>query len=152
MKQEIITMLVAAAPVSELRGAIPLAIGVFHFSAIKALLLSVVGNIAPVLPLLYFWHKLSKVLSQHLYWANRFFSWLFERTRVRHTQLFTAMGVIGLFIFTAIPLPLTGAWSATIAAFIFDLPLRKSFYAISLGVITAGCIVLIATLGIAAIF
>lgn len=145
-------MLVAAAPVSELRGAIPLAIGVFHFSAIKALLLSVVGNIAPVLPLLYFWHKLSKVLSQHLYWANRFFSWLFERTRVRHTQLFTAMGVIGLFIFTAIPLPLTGAWSATIAAFIFDLPLRKSFYAISLGVITAGCIVLIATLGIAAIF
>ncbi len=152
MKQELITMLVAAAPISELRGAIPLAIGVFHFSAIKALLLSVVGNIAPVLPLLYFWHKLSKVLSQHLYWANRFFNWLFERTRVRHTQLFTAMGVIGLFIFTAIPLPLTGAWSATIAAFIFDLPLRKSFYAISLGVITAGCIVLVATLGIAAIF
>src|SRR3989344_2492019 len=130
---EIITFLVAALPLSELRGAIPLAILKFGFSPAKALLVSFLGNILPVLPLLIVFDKVSEYLSHKFYWFNRFFSWLFERTRARHEDHFHYWGDLALFVFVAIPLPLTGAYSGALAAFVFGLPAKHSFFSIALG-------------------
>lgn len=47
---------------------------------------------------------------------------------------------IGLWLFVAIPLPGTGAWTGSLAAAFLDMRLRKAFPAVLLGVLTAGCI------------
>lgn len=141
MFEELITFFVAALPLSELRGAIPLAILKFDFSPAKALLISFLGNILPVLPLLIGLDKVSEYLSHKFYWFNRFFSWIFERTRSKHGDHFHYWGDLALFIFVAIPLPLTGAYSGAVAAFVFGIPKKHAFWSIVLGVFASGIIV-----------
>lgn len=143
-QQELIVILSGAAPVSEVRGAIPLGIFLFGMYPLKAYLLAVFGNLLPVLPLLFFLKYFSEFLSRRFYFANSFFAWLFEYTRHRHADHFHHWGwaPLALFIFVAIPLPLTGAWSGALAAFVFGLPLRKAAAIISLGVLAAAGVVL----------
>lgn len=141
MLKELTTFFVAALPLSELRGAIPLAILKFGFSPLKALAISVLGNILPILPLLLGLEKISQYLSRKFYWFNRFFNWLFERTRIKHSKHFIYWGDLALFVFVAIPLPLTGAYSGAAAAFVFGVPLKHAFWSIVLGVLAAGLIV-----------
>jgi uncharacterized membrane protein len=138
MFNELITFFVAALPLSELRGAIPLAILKFGFSPYKAFILSVLGNILPVLPVLFFLGKASAYLSSKFYWFNKFFNWLFERTRTKHAEHFLCWKDLALFIFVAIPLPLTGAYSGAVAAFIFGFSKNHAFWSIVLGVLAAG--------------
>ena len=141
MLNELITFFTAALPLSELRGAIPLAILKYGFSPYKAFIISALGNILPVLPLLVGLEKISEYLSHKFYWFNRFFSWLFERTREKHKDHFHYWGDLALFIFVAIPLPLVGAYSGVVAAFVFGIPLKHAFWSIVLGVLAAGLIV-----------
>lgn len=145
MTNEIITFLVAALPLSELRGAIPLAILKFGFIPAKALFISFLGNILPVLPILIGLDKISEYLSHKFYWFNRFFNWLFEKTRARHGDHFHYFGDLALFIFVAIPLPLTGAYSGAVAAFVFGIPKKHAFWSIVFGVLAAGLVVTAAT-------
>ena len=77
-KQELMVILSAAAPISEVRGAIPLGMLFFHFGPIKTYLLSVLGNVLPVIPLLFFLERFSEFLMHRFYFINRFLSWLFE--------------------------------------------------------------------------
>ncbi|MDP2946412.1 MAG: small multi-drug export protein [bacterium] len=146
MLDELITFFVAALPLSELRGAIPLAILKFGFSPYKAFVISALGNILPVLPLLVGLEKISEYLSHKFYWFNRFFSWLFERTRIKHSGRFTYWGDLALFIFVANTLPLTGAYSGVVAAFVFGIPSKHAFWSIVLGVLAAGLIVTAVTI------
>jgi len=148
MTNELWTILISASPIVELRGAIPVAIGAFQFSPTKAYLLAVLGNAAPIIPLLFFLRKFSNYLMRHNYYFNQFFNWLFERTRRQHTKKFEIWGSIVLFSFTAIPFPLTGVWSACLAAFVFGVDFWKAAGFISLGAAAAGVIVLGTTLGI----
>ena len=152
MVNEIITFLVAALPLSELRGAIPLAILKFDFNPTKALLISFLGNILPVLPLLIGLEKTSEYLSHKFYWFNKFFNWLFERTRQKHEGHFHYWGDLALFVFVAIPLPLTGAYSGAVAAFVFGIPNKRAFWSITFGVLAAGIIVTFLTISGAGLF
>lgn len=145
MLKELTTFFVAALPLSELRGAIPLAILQFEFSPYKAFIISALGNILPILPLLLGLEKISEYLKHKFYWFNRFFNWLFERARVKHSEHFSYWGNLALFVFVAIPLPLTGAYSGVVAAFVFGIPLKHAFWSIALGVLAAGLIVTMAT-------
>lgn len=139
-----------AMPISEVRGAIPTAMFAFHFSALKAYFLAALGNLLIIVPVLFFLHKLSDFLMHRVYFINRFLTWLFERTRRLHQDHFHHYGwaPLALFLFVAIPLPFTGAWSGAVAAFIFGIPFWRSVLSISLGVLAAGIIVLtISSLG-----
>lgn len=144
---ELWTILVSASPIIEIRGAIPLAIGVFKFAPLKAYSLSVAGNLLPIVPLLLFLSKFSNFLMRRSSHMHKFLTWLFERTRRQHTKKFEIWGAVALFFFTAIPLPLTGAWTACVAAFVFGVDFKKAVTFIALGVATAGIIVLGLTLG-----
>ncbi|MDP3004136.1 MAG: small multi-drug export protein [Candidatus Azambacteria bacterium] len=146
MLDELITFFTAALPLGELRVAIPLAILKFGFNPYKAFVIGVLGNILLVLPLLVGIEKISEYLSHKFYWFNRFFSWLFERTRIKHSGHFAYWGDLALFIFVAIPLPLTGAYSGIVAAFVFGVPLKHAFWSIVLGVLAAGLIVTAVTM------
>jgi len=148
---ELVTVLVAALPVSELRGSIPLALGVFHFPVEKAFFLSIIGNLIPVLPLLLFLESVSKWLSMRFNWAEKFFSWLFARTK-RRSKIVEKYGAIGLIFFVAIPLPVTGAWTGCVAAFLFGIRRRWAAFSIANGVLIAGVIVTLVSLGVIKIF
>lgn len=160
MKQELITILLGSSPFLELRGAIPTALFVFKFSALKAYLLAVFGNLIPIIPLLFFYNRLVSFLMARFYFLNRFFNWLFSFTRNRHDHHFKYYYEgkspshrdfwlsVALFIFVAMPIPGTGAWAGALAAFVFGIPFWRAFFAISLGVVAAGLITLAASLGI----
>ena len=136
--KEYIVVIMGALPISELRGAIPLALS-FGMPMAKAFWLSVLGNIIPVAPVLFLLEPISNKLRKFKLWA-RFFDWLFERTKNK-AQTVQKYEALGLAIFVAIPLPMTGAYSGAVAASLFKIRFRYAFIAIIAGVIGAGLIV-----------
>ncbi|MBN1823403.1 MAG: small multi-drug export protein [Endomicrobiales bacterium] len=147
---ELVVLILGSAPVSELRGAIPVALLTFGFSVPKAVALSVAGNLVPVVPLLLFLDYVSKLLMKHPL-GRRFFTWWFERTR-RQSKLVERYEVLGLILFVGIPLPITGAWSGCVAAYLLGIRFRHAFPAIVAGVLVSATIVTLMTMGILKIF
>lgn len=146
ISQELSTVLIAMLPISELRGAIPYALGRgmgWH----QAYLWSVVGNFIPVIPLLLFLEPVSELLSRRYPFCQRFFRWLFARTR-RRGRLVERYEALGLILFVGIPLPVTGAWTGTVAAFLFGVRFKYALPAIVLGILLAGTVVTLASLGV----
>ncbi|MFA4880940.1 MAG: small multi-drug export protein [Candidatus Doudnabacteria bacterium] len=144
---ELATFLIAALPISELRGALPLGYTVYNLSLWSAFLWSLFGNVASAIIFLAILEPVSSFLSNHFRFFQRFFQWLFERTRKKHSQKFEKWGALALITFVAIPLPLTGGWSGAIAAFVFGIPFKKAALSISMGIFLAGIIVALVTLG-----
>ncbi|MDP3880676.1 MAG: small multi-drug export protein [bacterium] len=138
---EFITILIAASPVLELRGSIPIAIGVFGFTAQKAFLLSLLGNAIPAFFLLLFLPLFANYIAKKVVPIEKSLNWVFERTKSKHSKKVEAMGLIALFLLTAAPLPLTGVWTASILAFLFKFPFNKALPTILLGMIVAGFLV-----------
>jgi uncharacterized membrane protein len=115
------------------------AIIVFDFPWYYALLLAIVGNLLPVPFILLFLNAVTKWLSKIAFF-NRILSWLFERTR-RRGKIIEKYERIGLVLFVAIPLPVTGAWTGSLAAVLFGLKFRHALLSIFAGVFIAGVIV-----------
>jgi len=130
---------IAASPISELRGAIPVAITAFHFPWYYAFLLAVIGNLLPVPFILLFLDTGSRLLSRVRFF-DRVLRWLFERTR-RRGRIIERYERIGLVLFVAIPLPVTGAWTGSLAAVLFGLKFRHALISIFIGILIAGVIV-----------
>jgi len=126
-------------PISELRGAIPFAIanGVPWYTAF---VLAVFFNalIAPVC-----WVFLSTLhkLFLRMNWYKHFFEKFIERARSKLRGSVERWGWLGLIVFVAIPLPFTGAWTATLGAWVLGLSRRKTMIAVVIGLIGAGIIV-----------
>ncbi len=129
----------AAAPISELRGAIPLAIVDLEISWQLAFLVAFAGNLLPVPFLLLFLGPVSRFLSK-IGLFERILNFIFRLSR-RRGGLVERYGTMGLVLFVAIPLPVTGAWTGSIVAFLLGLSFWHAFPAIVLGVIIAGVIV-----------
>ena len=134
----------AASPISELRGAIPMAIIQFHFPWYYAFPLAIVGNILPVPFILLFLNHASRLASK-VGLFNRILNWIFERTR-RRGKIIERYEKIGLMLFVAIPLPVTGAWTGSLAAVLFGLKFKHAFFSILAGILIAGTIVTCATM------
>jgi Predicted membrane protein len=137
--REAIIIVISALPVVELRGALPVAINVFGMAWYKAFCLAIIGNLLPVPILLLFLDSLAKVASR-VEVGRKMVNWVFERTRRRGNTI-EKYEKLGLMLFVAIPLPVTGAWTGSIAAFLLGLKFRYAFLSILLGVIIAGAIV-----------
>jgi uncharacterized membrane protein len=106
----------------------------------KAFWLSILGNSARIIPTLFLLEPVSNALMHFGPW-KRFFEWLFAKTRAKG-DLIQKYEAIGLMLFVAVPLPMTGAWSGCIAASLFRIKFRYAFPAIFLGVLIAGVVVL----------
>jgi uncharacterized membrane protein len=138
-------------PIIELRGGIPLGhylLGSSHWLAIYVY--AVIGNLIPVYPILTVLGPVERFLRR---WAffNRFFVWLFLRTE-RRSGLIKKFGSVGLILFVAIPAPMTGAWTGALAAYLLHLPLRYSIPCITVGVLIAGGVMTMASLGVIALW
>ncbi len=131
--------LISAAPVSELRGGIPTGLFEFDLSWYSVFLVSFLGNLLPVPFLLLFLDPLSGRLSR-IKIFGRILEWLFERTR-RRGSIVERHGRIGLTLFVALPLPVTGAWTGALVAFLLGMEFKHALLSIVLGVFIAGVIV-----------
>lgn len=138
-RREIIILIMSMMPVSELRGAIPLGVSL-GVEPRKVVVLSVLGNMM-IVPLLL------KLLDPVLHFLARteFFSgiigWLRRRTLRRTKEKVKKYRVLGLFLFVAVPLPTTGAWTGCLAASMLQLDFKKSLAAIWSGIVVSGLIV-----------
>ncbi|WP_270179419.1 COG2426 family protein [Alkalihalobacillus sp. CinArs1] len=135
LPQEAIVVVVSALPILELRGGIPLAY-TFDIPFWEAFFLSLFGNALPIIPLLLLFKPLSNWLMR-FGWYKRFYEWLYQRT-LNKSKNVEKYGAIGLILFTAVPLPTTGAYSACVAASLFAIRFKYAFISILTGVIIAG--------------
>ncbi|HVL46924.1 MAG TPA: small multi-drug export protein [Candidatus Thermoplasmatota archaeon] len=133
-------LLLAAVPVVELRGSIPLGLLYYKMPLHEVVFLSIVGNLLPVYFLLRFLGPVERFLRRWKFW-DAFFTKLFDRTVRKLDQQIKRYEAYALTIFVGIPLPVTGAWTGTAAAHAFGLNLRTSFTAIAFGVVMAAAIV-----------
>lgn len=139
--------LLAMAPISELRGSIPL--GIFYDLPLwQVLIVSLIGNMIPVILILLFLELFSRFLSEKFKVFKDLFDWLFDITEKRHSNKFKTYRNFALVVLTAIPLPFTGAYTASLCAFIFNIPFKKAFPLILTGVIIASVIVTIISLNL----
>lgn len=138
-KDELIVLLTAALPISELRGAIPLAMLKFNFPLWKAFLISVIGNILPVFPLVLFLSVFEK-FTEKIPLLNKIFKF-FKIRALKKKKIIQKYEILGIYLFVAIPLPMTGAWTGCLLSYIFMTPPLQTFLAVSSGILTAGVIV-----------
>jgi len=139
LPKELAVFIIAALPVLELRGAIPIGISM-GIEIKRVVFFSIIGNLVPVVPILFLLEPVSGFLRR--FWPfNKFFHWLFERTKSR-SGLIEKYEFLGLIFFVAIPLPITGAWTGCVAATLFKMRFRYAFLAIAIGVCIASFIVL----------
>ena len=130
------------APISELRGAIPTGIA-FGLNPLSVFVLSIILNSLIFFPI-YFGLKLFyKYFKKYKFVRNQI-----KRIRKKGHKPMENYGVWGLLLFVAIPLPFTGVWTGSIIAWLFDLEWWKSFLVILIGVIIAGLIVSLSTMGV----
>lgn len=122
-----------------------MALTVYRMNWVLAYVVSVIGNLVPVVFLLLFLEPVAVFLSKHYRMFKRFFDWLFARTRKRANHKMQKYGYPALVLFVAVPLPITGAWTGSLVAFLFKIPFKKAFPLIAAGVILAGLIVSAAT-------
>lgn len=135
-------------PISELRGAIPAGIGVWGMPWWQAAGIAIVGNILPVVFILWLIEPVSLWLRKRFRVFDRFFEWLFARTRRKFYNNYEKWGDLALVIFVAIPLPVTGAWTGSLASWLFGIKPKKALPLIATGVIIAAGIVTALSLGL----
>ena len=139
------TALLAILPISELRGAIPYAIanGLPWYYAMP-LAMAVNAMAAPICWIfLSTLHLLFMKLAEKPFfsWYKKFFSSFVERSRRKLHRNVEKWGWLGIAVFVAIPLPLTGVWTGTLGAWVLGLSKKRTMLAVILGVMCAGIIV-----------
>ncbi len=130
-------------PVSELRGGIPLGIALGLDPAV-VFVLAVISNAVVFFPIFFGLRFFYKKFFSNLPLAKK----IVERTRKRGKPYIDKYGVWGLIIFVGVPLPITGAWTGTLLAWLLGLDWKRSFLAASFGVLMAGLIILLVSLGL----
>jgi len=138
LPKELITFILAMLPISELRGAIPY--GVYNnLPFTKVLVISIVGNLIPVVPLYFLLGRILLFLNRFRY-GKRFSGWLVSHT-LKRSKVIELYEMLGLIIFIGIPLPMTGAWTGTIASVLLKLRLKYYLIGVVFGVLLAALIV-----------
>ncbi|HBI33549.1 MAG TPA: ligand-binding protein SH3 [Candidatus Moranbacteria bacterium] len=144
--RELATFLIAFIPVTELRASIPLAVKVYGLSPWAAWFYSVAGTYFVMVVIVLLLDPIAKLLSKYIPFFEKFFQWLFEHTRKRANGKMEKYGAWAIFILAATPIPLLGGMTGALAAFVFDIKLKKSLPLLLVGTMVAGGIVLGITL------
>jgi len=136
-------LLVTVSPISELRGGIPLGISL-GLDPLFTFLIAIVANTLIFFPVFF---ALRLFYDKFLFRIPLFDKYL-GSLRKRGKPIVDKYGFWGLALFVAVPLPLTGAYTGTILAWLLDVDWKKAFPAVGLGILVAGIVVLLITLGV----
>ncbi len=154
LKKYILMFLVSMVPIIELRGAIPIGISTLFGESLPLLplyIVCIIGNMLPV-PFIFLFARKILVWGSDKKIIGKFFKWCLEKGESGGKKLQEKAGKSGLFlallIFVGIPLPGTGAWTGTLAASILNMDFKTSILAVMFGVLLAGIIMALASMGI----
>lgn len=143
--RELAVVIISMVPLVELRGAVPLGVAI-GMPVYELYPLSILGNMIPIPFLLFFGEKILDWVCTLRPFTK--FATAYKNKLVSKTDQVTKYARIGLFLFVAVPLPGTGAWSGALIATILKMPKAKALFSILCGVITAGIIMLLASHGV----
>lgn len=150
LKKYVLIALVSMVPIVELRGAIPIAVGM-GLDYWTALAVAVIGNMLPV-PFIYLFARKVLIWGAERKYIGKFFRFCLEKGEHGGQKLVKKAGRGGLFValmlFVGIPLPGTGAWTGTLAASFLDMGVKSTVASVCLGVIIAGVIMGLASVGV----
>lgn len=149
----LIVFLISMVPLIELRGAIPYAVG-FKLPLLPSYIIAILGNMLPV-PFIFFFARKILEWGKDKKFTKKFFTFCLEKGNKGGKKLQEKAGrnvYLALFLFVGIPLPGTGAWTGTLAASLLNLDFKKSVIAIMGGVVLAGIIMGLVSLGVFNIF
>ena len=132
-------------PWIEARYIIPYAIWEFNWYWWQAFPLALFGNLLPIPFVLILFKYIEKFLRRFVFWT-KILDRLFDRTRKKADFKIKNYETIGLFMFVAIPLPFTGAWTGALIAYLFDLNFIKSLITIFIGLVAAATFMTFLTL------
>ena len=142
--------LLSMVPIVELRGAIPIALGM-DLPAIPSIIVCALGNMLPV-PFIYFFARRILLWGAERKYVGRFFRRFLAKGERAGQKLTQKTGRGGLFValmlFVGIPIPGTGAWTGTLGASFLDMGFKSTVLAVCLGVLIAGVIMSVGTLGV----
>ena len=145
MTKEIAWVLLASvSPISELRGGIPLGILYYELDPLLTFFMAVIANALIFFPVFF----ALRLFYDKLLFRIPLFNKYLDNLRKRGKPKVEKYGFWGLTLFVAIPLPITGAYTGTILAWLLGIDWKKAFPAVGLGVIVAGVVVLLITLGV----
>lgn len=144
------TFFISMVPVIELRGAIPWATGMGLSPAI-AIPVAMIGNLLPIPFIILFIKKIFAWMRRVSPKLNKVVDKM-EAKAEKNKDKVLKYAFWGLALFVAIPLPGTGAWTGALVAAMLDMPLKKAFPSVLIGVLGAGFIVAFISYGAAALF
>ncbi|MCD8025406.1 MAG: small multi-drug export protein [Clostridiales bacterium] len=149
MLNYLIVFLISMVPIVELRGAMPIAIGM-GLDPLWSYVICIIGNMIPV-PFIYLFARKILVWGSDKKYIGKFFKFCLEKGEKGGKKLQAKAGrglFAALLLFVAIPVPGTGAWTGTLAASLLDMGFKKSVVAVLCGVLIAGVIMGLASMGV----
>lgn len=149
LSKEMLVFFTSMMPIAELRGAIPLGISL-GMSPVDSALISILGNLL-IIPILM---VILKPMFTYFKTIVRFREWInrFEDRAANKMKNYRKFRLIGLFLLVAIPIPTTGVYTGVVAANVLKIRFKNAWFAISLGVVTAGIIVYLLSINIFSFF
>ena len=137
------TMMVSMLPIIELRGGLPfgVAMGLPYYLAFP---FAVLGNLIPAPFIIVYIRRIFKLMRKYMPKLNSLVDKLEKKAHLKGKKM-QKYQYLGLWLFVAIPLPGTGAWTGCLAAAFLEMRLKKAMPAVILGVLTAGTIMLTLT-------
>ena len=144
------TMLVSMVPIIELRGGVPFGTAL-GLPPGQALVASIIGNMIPIPFIIVYIRRIFLWMRRKSPKLNSLVDKLEKKAHLKGQKV-TKYKYIGLWIFVAIPLPGTGAWTGALVAALLDIRMRHAVPAIFLGVAIAGAIVTVLTYGVVQMF
>lgn len=149
----LLVFFVSMVPLIELRGSVPIGLSPLLGDALPLLplyIVCIVGNMLPV-PIIFFFARKVLLWGADKKFIGKFFKFCLEKGEKGGQKLQEKAGrglYFALFLFVGIPLPGTGAWTGTLAASLLDMDFKKSIVAVMAGVILAGIIMGLASIGV----
>jgi len=150
-------LLLTIMPITELRIGLPLAMSYAKDNDISLFFIFfiiILLNILIIFFIFYFLDKMHSIFMKFDFYKKIFGKFLkrFQKKVDKFEKRYEMLGFLALVLFVGIPMPGTGVWGGSLIAWILDLDRKKSILAMSIGVIIAGILVFLATLGFTNLF
>lgn len=149
----LLVFFVSMIPLIELRGAVPIGLSPLLGNPLDLLplyIVCIIGNMLPV-PFIFFFARKLLIWGSDKKFIGKFFKFCLEKGEKAGKTLQSKTGrglYVALFLFVGIPLPGTGAWTGTLAASLLNMDFKKSILAVTAGVVLAGIIMGLASIGV----
>ena len=153
LKSYLLVFFVSMVPLIELRGAIPIGLGM-GLPILPTYLVCVVGNMIPV-PFIYLFARKFLIWGYHKPIIGPICKFCIVKGEKGGRALEAKAGrglEVALLLFVGIPLPGTGAWTGALIAAVLNMRLKRAVPVIFLGVVIAGCIITLLTHGVTLLF